>query len=65
MISEIVTDMKGLHCVINNAGIGGIGISILDISEDSDSLILSLKDRHYYRDLFLILGNYEISKFNT
>jgi 3-oxoacyl-[acyl-carrier protein] reductase len=42
MISEIVTDMKELHCVINNAGIGGIGIPILEISEESMQKVMDI-----------------------
>ncbi|NVM35981.1 MAG: ABC transporter ATP-binding protein [Candidatus Lokiarchaeota archaeon] len=37
---------------------------ILNISEEPEGLVLSLKDRSYYRDLFLILSNYEILRFN-
>ncbi|MHA2390553.1 MAG: SDR family NAD(P)-dependent oxidoreductase [Promethearchaeota archaeon] len=42
MISEIVTDMKELHCVINNAGISGIGLSILEISEESMQKVMDI-----------------------
>ena len=37
---------------------------VINITDGSDGLVLSLKNRSYYKDLFLILSNYEILKFN-
>lgn len=37
---------------------------VLNISEDSEGLVFSIKDSSYYKELFLILSNYEILKFN-
>ncbi len=42
MISEIVTEKKELHGVINNAGISGISSSILDISEEDMQKIMDI-----------------------
>ncbi len=42
MISEIVTEKKELHAVINNAGIGGKGTSILDISEEDMQKLMDI-----------------------
>ena len=42
MISDIINEMKELHCVINNAGIGGIGSSILDISEEDMQKVMDI-----------------------
>jgi 3-oxoacyl-[acyl-carrier protein] reductase len=42
MISEIVSEKKELHVVINNAGIGGKGASILDISEEDMQKLMDI-----------------------
>lgn len=42
MISEIVTEKKELHGVINNAGISGVVSSILDISEEDMQKIMDI-----------------------
>ncbi|MFW9824039.1 MAG: SDR family NAD(P)-dependent oxidoreductase, partial [Candidatus Thorarchaeota archaeon] len=42
MISDIINEMNKLHCVINNAGIGGIGTSILDISEEDIQKVMDI-----------------------
>ncbi|MFW9877603.1 MAG: SDR family NAD(P)-dependent oxidoreductase, partial [Candidatus Thorarchaeota archaeon] len=42
MISEIIGELKQLHVVINNAGIGGKGDSILDIPEDEMQKVMDI-----------------------
>lgn len=42
MISEIVSEKKELHGVINNAGIGGMASSILDISEEAMQKVMDI-----------------------
>ncbi len=42
MISEIVNEQKLLYGVINNAGIGGTGSSILDITEENMQKIMDI-----------------------
>jgi 3-oxoacyl-[acyl-carrier protein] reductase len=42
MISEIISEFKMLHVVINNAGIGGTGSSILDISEEVMQKVMNI-----------------------
>ncbi len=37
---------------------------VTNVSEDIDGLIVSLENRKYYKDLFILLSNYEILKIN-
>ncbi|MEE9378717.1 MAG: ABC transporter ATP-binding protein [Candidatus Lokiarchaeia archaeon] len=37
---------------------------VINITDGSDGLVLSLKNRSYYKDLFLILSNFKILKIN-